>query len=295
LLLFSTAATAAFAQVETVGDVSLAVPDGWTFKRAANVGTVALSSGQNFWTMAVHGAMPSSGDPTNDLKAAWTRIVLAGNDYRGMPAAPYYDIRNTLGYPSRRAEDSNVGRSALTRMYVLETGTNFIPVVLVSRNRSVMDAMEHVALAFIGSVRQAPLRAQPLKYSISIADLTGHWQSGAATSRDFYNSQTGRYEGNATSFFGAGYTIASDGNFTYRMSGKGNGSTVREQESGMVELGGELVIFKGQTHVKRYRFINFQHSLDGASVLTLLPENSQVNASSIINYGERWTRTAQGK
>jgi hypothetical protein len=55
------------------------------------------------------------------------------------------------------------------------------------------------------------------------------------------------------------------------------------------------VIFKGKGQEKRYRFINFQHSLDGAAVLTLLAEKSEVTAVSIITYGERWTRAAVGK
>jgi len=291
-VVFALAGTAAvaLAQVETLGDVSFALPTGWTLKRSANVATLTYTSGQNYWTMAVHAPMASTGDATNDLKEAWTRLVLPNNQYRGLPAAPYYEIKNSLGYPCRRAEDPSVGRNALTRMYVLETGRNFIPVVLVSPNRPVMDVMEHIALAFIGSVRMAPLKAQPVKETITIADLVGHWESGASTSRDYYNIQTGHYEGNSTSFFGASYTIANDGGFSYRMSGKSNGSTVREQESGVVELGGEFVVFKGRSHVIRYRFINFQHSLDGAAVLTLLAEKNPVTASSIINYGERWTR-----
>ena len=285
----------AMAQVQAVGDVTFAVPDGWTYKRGAASGTVTFTSGQNFWTMTVHAPMPSSGESTADLKQAWTRLILPSSDYRGLPAAPYYDVRNALGYPAIRAEDPSVSRTALTRLYILETGKSCIPVVLVSPNRPVMDAMEHIALAFIGSVRQAPLRAQPVQSTITIADLVGHWQSGAATSRDFYNVQTGHYEGNSTSFFGASYAITSDGGFSYRMSGKSNGSTVREQESGVIELGGEFVVFKGKSHVVRYRFINFQHSLDGAAVLTLLAENNPVTASSIILYGERWTRPAAGK
>lgn len=158
--------------------------------------------------MVVHSPMASSGDPTKDLNVAWTKIVLASNDYRGLPAQPYLEVRGSLGHPGVRAEAPSVSRNALTRMYVLETGKSFIPVVIMSPNRVVMNSMAYVALAFLGRIREAPPKAQPVKNSIKVADLTGHWKSGAATSRNFYNSQTGRYEGNATSLFAAGYTIA---------------------------------------------------------------------------------------
>jgi hypothetical protein len=285
----------AFAQVQTLGDVSFAVPDGWTYKGGANFGAVVKTSGQNYWLMAVYTPMASSGDPSGDVKAAWTRIVLAGNDYQGMPPLPYYGINHSVGYPGRRADDSSVNRSTYTRLYALETGKSFIPVVAVSQNREVLNAMEHIALAFVGSVRLAPLKAQPLKSAITLVDLAGHWNHGAASSYDFYNRQTARYESNASAFYGAGYTIANDGSFTYRMAGMVNGRTARDQESGVVELRADLVIFKGNSHVLRYRFVNYQQALDGSTVLTLLPENSEVTALTVLRDGDQWSRPASGK
>ncbi|MGA2630418.1 MAG: hypothetical protein ABSG54_09385 [Terriglobia bacterium] len=294
-LFFWFAAVTASAQVQSVGDVSFAVPDGWTYKPGTDFGAVVVTSGQNYWLMAVYKPMPSSGDPTTDLKAAWTRIVLAGHDYQGFPPLPYYDINHSVGYRGRRADDSSTNHATYTRLYVLEAGKSFIPVVAVSPNGQVLNAMEHVATGFIGSVRVAPLQAQPLKTTITVADLVGHCNHGAASSYDFYNRQTGRYESNASAFYGAGYTIAADGSFTYEMAGMTNGRTVRDQESGVVELSGGLIIFKGRSHVLRYRFINCQQALDGSTVLTLLAENSEVTALTILRDGDQWTRPAPRK
>jgi len=289
-LLFFLSLVTAFAQVESVGDVSFAVPDGWTYKPGSDFGAVVLTSGQNFWLMAAYTPMPSSGDPTTDLKTAWTRIVLAGKDYQGMPALPYYDITHSVGYPGRRGDDSSINRSTYTRLYVLEAGRSFIPVAAVSRDGMVLNAMEHVADDFIGSVRLAPLKAQPIKTTITVMDLAGHWNHGMATSSNFYNQQTGRYEGSTSAFYGAGYDIATNGSFTYQMSGMMNSSVVRDQDSGVVELGGGLVIFRGHSHVVRYRFINCQQALDGSTVLTFLPENSQVSAVTVLRDGDQWSR-----
>jgi hypothetical protein len=99
-------------------------------------------------------------------------------------------------------------------LHVLEAGRSFIPVVAVSRDGMILNAMENVADDFIGSVRLAPLKAQPLKTTITVADLAGHRNHGMATSSNFYNQQTGRYEGSTSAFYGAGYDIAADGRFT---------------------------------------------------------------------------------
>jgi len=285
-------AQAALAQVQAVGDVTFAVPDGWTYKPGTDFGAVVLASGQNFWLMAVYTPQPSSGDPATDVKSSWTRIVLAGKDYQGFPALPYYNITHSVGYPGLRADASSLNRSTYTRLYVLEAGKSFIPVVAVSREGMALNAMEHVAVFLIGSVRLAPLKAQPIKTVITVADLAGHWNHGMATSHDFYNQQTGRYEGNTSAFYGAGYDIAANGSFTYQMSGMMNSSIVRDHDSGVVELGGGLVIFKGRNHEARYQFINCQQALDGSTVLTLLPDKTQVTAATILTQGDQWSRAA---
>lgn len=290
-LLIVLCAQVAFAQVQSVGDVTFAVPDGWTYKPGADFGAAVLVSGQNFWLMAVYTPMPSSGDPTTDWKAAWTRIVLVGKDYQGFPMLPYNNIAHTVGYPGLWASNSSINRATYARLYVLETGKSFIPVAVVGREGMVLNSMEHVADYLIGSVRLAPLKAQPIKTTITVADLAGHWKHGLATSHDFYNSTTGLYESTASAFYGAGYDIAADGKFTYQMSGMMNGNMVRDQDTGVVELGGDLVIFRGRSHVLRYRFINCQRALDGSTMLTLLPENSQVTAMTILNDGDEWSRS----
>jgi hypothetical protein len=277
-------------QVHELGDVSFAIPDGWTYQQGRDFDAMSLKTDTRFWLIAVYTPTPSSGDPETDLKTAWTRIVLAGKDYQRLPGLPYYQITHTVGYPGRRAEDSSVNHATYTRMYMLEAGRSCIPVVAVSLNRQVLDAMEYIANVIIGSIRLAPLKAEPAKNSISIADLVGHWKHGAASSYDFYNRTTGRYESNASAFYGAGYDIAPGGSFTYQMSGMVNGHVARDEDTGVVELGGGFIGFKGRTHVSRYRFINMQQALDGSSVLTLLPENEEVSAMTIIRDGDQWSR-----
>lgn len=283
------AAVSAFAQVQTVGDVSFAVPDGWTYKGAGDAGVMVIKEGSNYWIMGVYTPMPSSGDASRDLQAAWKRIVLAGSDYQGFPLLPYPDINHTVGYPGKRADASSMNRSTYTRLYVLEAGRSFIPVIAVSNDGMVLNTKEYIANALLGSVRLAPLRAAPIKTNITVADLAGHWNSGLANSISYYNSSTGQYQGSSNSFVGAGYEIAPNGSFTYKMSGMINNSMTHDEDAGMVELGGEFITFKGRNHVVRYRFLNMQQALDGSTVLTLLPPGDLAHIS-IIRDSEYYTR-----
>jgi hypothetical protein len=280
----------AFAQVQTVGDVSFAVPDGYTYSPGADFGAMILKGDKTFWLMAVYTPMPSSGDTTTDLKAAWQRIVLAAGDHQGWPPLPYYDINHTVGYPGKRADQAGISRTTYTRLYVLEANRSFIPVVAMSTDGMILNTQEHIANALLGSVRLAPLKAMPIKTNLTLADLAGDWQSGMANSISFYNSSTGAYQSTSNSFYGAGYHISANGQFTYKMTGVMNNVPTSDSDSGVVELGGEFITFKGRNHVVRYRFLNLQQAIDGSTVLTFLPPAADPSRISIIRDSEYWVR-----
>jgi hypothetical protein len=280
----------AFAQVETVGDVSFAVPAGYTYTPYADFGSMVLKANNNFWAMAVFTPMPSSGDATADLKAAWQRIVLIMPGYQGYPLLPFPDITHTVGYPGKRADASSLNRATYTRLYVLEAGRSFIPVTAMSNDGMVLNAQEFQANALLGSVRLAPLKAAPIKTNITVADLAGDWQSGLSNSISFYNGSTGAYQSTANSFVGAGYHIAANGAFTYKMSGVINNQSATDSDSGTVELGGEFITFRGRSHVVRYRFLNIQQAIDGSTVLTFLPPDPDPSRISFIRDSQYWVR-----
>ena len=282
---------AAFGQVQSVGDVSFAVPDGWTYKPGAGFGAVALTSGQSFWLVAVYTSMPSSGDANADFRAGWQRVVLAEPGYQGLPGYEPYNLSGTVGYPGKYYDGSSGNQSTYTRLYVLEAGKVCVPVAFIAPNRGVLDGMEHTARAVVGSVRVAPLQASPIKYSINVADLAGHWTGGIVNSIDYYNS-SGQYRSNSLSAVRYEYTIAADGSYTYKFGGLMNNRMTSDDDSGVVELGGEFVTLKGIRHVTRYRFGNLQQALDGSTVLTLWPpvDVSKITPSRDSEY---WTRAAK--
>jgi len=191
-------AVSAWAQVQSVGSVSFAVPAGWRYQTGRDFGAMVVKENDRFWLIAVYTAMPSSGDTTADFRAAWKRVVLAGPDYNGVPGYEPYNISQTVGYPGKYYDGSSVDNRSYTRLFVLETGKSCIPVAFVSANRQVLDGMEHNARAVVGSVRLAPLRASPIKNTVSIADLVGQWTNGIVNSIDYYNS-SGQYQSHSLS------------------------------------------------------------------------------------------------
>jgi hypothetical protein len=275
----------AAAQVQTVGDVSFSVPTGWQYKQGPDFGAMTLKTGNRFWLAAVYSAVPSSGGPNADFKTAWKRIVLPLPDYGKMPGYDPYNTSKMIGYSGKYYDATSATNTSYTRLYVLETGKVFVPVSFTSTNRNVLDSMSHNERAITGSVRVAPRKASPIRFSIAVSDLEGYWTGGIVTSTDYYNS-SGQYQSNSLTAVNYGYTIAPNGTYTYKFGGLMNNRPTSDDDSGVIELEGEFVTFKGQRHVRRYRFVNLQEALDGSTVLALWPpvDLSQIDSNRDTEY-----------
>jgi hypothetical protein len=275
----------AFAQVQTVGDVSFSMPAGWQYQQEPDFGAMTLKSDNRFWLAAVYSAMPSSGDPNADFKIAWKRVVFPLPDYGKMPGFDPYNTSQMIGYSGKYYDASSATNTSYTRLYVLETGTVFVPVSFTSNNRGVLDGMSHNERAIAGSVRVAPRKASPIRFSITVPDLAGYWTGGIVTSTAFYNN-SGQYQSNSLTAVNYGYTIASNGTYTYKFGGLMNNRPTNDDDAGVVELEGEFITFKGQRHVRRYRFVNLQEALDGSTVLALWPsiDLSQIDSNRDTEY-----------
>ena len=165
----------ASAQVQTVGDVSFSVPTGWQYQQGPDFGAMTLKTDNRFWLVAVYSAMQSSGDPNADFKTAWQRVVFPLPDYHKMPGYDPYNTSKMIGYSGKYYDASSATNTSYTRLYVLETGKVFVPVSFTSTNRNVLDSMSHNERAITGSVRVAPRKASPIRFSITVSDLAGYW------------------------------------------------------------------------------------------------------------------------
>src|ERR1051326_2595718 len=272
LLFAMVCAAPAFAQVQTVGDVSFAVPEGWVYQAAGDGGLMLLKQDANFWIITVHSPRPTSGNQNADFKAAWQRVVLPIPDFQNsLPGYDPYTISNKVaGYPGKYY-DANSGRNQMyARLYALETGKLVVPVVVLTPNRQVLDALSHIVEAVVGSVRVAPLKASPIRNTLTMADLAGEWHTGSAFSQTYYDRYSGAYAGSSNTAYDAAYHIKSDGTYTYELGGIWNNRPVQDKDVGVVELGGGFITLKGRNHTSRYHFLNLQTAIDGSTVMMVL-------------------------
>jgi len=80
--------------------------------------------------------------------------------------------------------------------------------------------------------------------------------------------------------------------YSYSYGGLQSNRAVNDSDTGVVELGGGFLTFKGHKYVRRYRFVNLQTAMDGSTVLSLWPpkEMSEINYKTDTEY---YTRAAK--
>ena len=96
----------------------------------------------------------------------------------------------------------------------------------------------------IGSVGQAPLKDSPIKQTITAADLARLWVYGVGSVRGYYNS-AGQFTGNSVTAGTAKYNISADGSYSYTYFGLQSNGAVNDSDTGVAELGGGFLTFKG--------------------------------------------------
>lgn len=272
-------------EVHALGDVSFAVPPGWRYEPPPSgdrPATVVLGSGDDAVRVSVFRPVHPSGNAETDFRDAWTQLL------GDTPAEPVYSYASPVGYSGTYG---GFAETPYRRFYVLEAGSAAVPVLAVSRDRATFDDHSVAISVFIEGIRHAPLRAEPVKTTITLADLAGEWTSGGESSVNYVTS-SGTYAGSSTVAHGATYVIASDGSYTYRFAGVTNRQIVRGEGGGRVELGEGTLTFRepAQNRVERYSIIAYQTALSGVTVLTLLDAQYPTTGANVAYYGEKWIR-----
>ncbi len=108
-------AASAAAQVHSFGEISFVVPDGWDYGVDASGDHATLSTIQNgqVVALAVFRPLRSSGNPDNDFRAAWAKVV------RSMqPPEPIYEHKSMAGYQGRFGSTNTDETTAITCTYM---------------------------------------------------------------------------------------------------------------------------------------------------------------------------------
>jgi hypothetical protein len=293
LISVSLIAAPAIAQVQTVGDVSFAVPEGWAYQGSTDGGLMMLKQDANFWIVSVHAPRPTTGNPNVDFKNAWIGVVSTVPNFKNsLPGYDPYNMSNKLlGYPGKYYDGLSDNGQMYARLYTLETGKLVVPVMVLTPNRQVLDSLNHIVEAVVGSVRVAPLKASPIRNTLTMADLAGEWHTGMTSARMYYDRYTGAYAGSTTTAYSARYQIAGNGTFTYEMGGLWNNRPVQDKDTGTVELGGGFITLKGRNYERKFHFLNLQTAIDGSTVMMVLAGNEDLSKAAAFQ--DSWVRDAK--
>src|SRR3989454_10343716 len=220
-------AFAAFAQVETIGDVSFAVPEGWKYEYSPgdDFASVMLTKGDRYCVIAIYKARRSSGDAEADFSSAWTKIA----PHAPVPE-PIYDHTASAGY-SGKYGSTWIDDNRFVWLYLLETGQGAIPVLVVTQDRHAFDDLLAVISQVVEGVRIGPEKAQPAKTNVTLADLVGQWHSGGERSGKYMGSATGSQAGRCLFAPADGYQTAGAGRDTPRFSGARKPHIARDRGS----------------------------------------------------------------
>lgn len=282
--------SAATAQVQSIGDVSFAVPEGWLHysqRPGENHATLTGNRNGGIWTISVFKPLRSSGNPDADFRAAWAQ------DVRSMQAPKRsFEHKGLVGYSGRCSSTNSPDGRHYLYLCVLEAGQSGVPVLVTTPNRRTFDDLRFLILDFIEGVRVAPARAQPVKENISFADLIGEWHNGGDSRLGCLDSQNGTNAVIPITAHGVAYTIRTDGTYTYSMAGMNNRWMIPEQGTGNVEVKDGLITLRpGATKcMASYHVISCLSGVDGSTVLTLLQDTYEPSTASINSYAEKWVR-----
>jgi hypothetical protein len=302
------AAKPIFSQTETLDIIQYTPPAGWakTLKQGAVVYTDINKSTDTFCLLTVYASAPGTGSPKKDFANEWSELVV--KPFKG-EANPKTQAQTTPeGWQATvgGAQIQLDGGIKAVAILTVFSGFGKTASVLVIFNDQSYSAQ---ASALIDGIKldktkalaqTTPLvqsnpsptnqrdpfpdkpYAQPqkplaglLKESITIADLVGTWDSGAASVTTYVDSSSGNYAGTDTTFYTENYAIKPDGTFAHRFQGRTGNHTVREVDSGTITLSGGDVIVKftggnrkGSTY--RYQFVAFMTLPNGGAVLSII-------------------------
>ena len=110
------------------------------------------------------------------------------------PPEPIYDHTSPVGYSGRYGSVYTPDGSHYVHLYLLEARSSAIPVLVVTVDRRTFNDLQSAISLFVEGVRRAPLRAEPVKTTVALADLVGEWRSGGESSVNYVTS-SGAYAG----------------------------------------------------------------------------------------------------
>jgi hypothetical protein len=307
-ILCLSAARPIFCQTETLNIIQYTPPKGWakTTKDGAVVYTDINKAANAFCLLTVYAGTTSAGSPQKDFADEWNESVVkpfkadanpktqtqtTSEGWQATVGGAQIELDGGIKAAAILTVFSGFGKTASILIIFndesyLAQANAFIDGIKLDKTKALAKTAPTIRPDPIPNNQRDPFPDKPgvqpqkplsgsLKESITMADLVGTWDSGAASVTTYVDSSSGNYAGTDTTFYGESYTIKSDGTFDFRFQGRTSNHTVREAGSGTVTLSDGYIIVKftagdrsGSTY--RYQFIAFMTVPNGGAVLSLI-------------------------
>jgi hypothetical protein len=301
------AARPIFCQTETLDIIQYTPPKGWakTTKEGAVVYTAINKTTNAFCLLTVYAGAASAGSPQKDFANEWNEVVAKPFKADANPKTQTQTTpegwQATVGGAQIELEGGIKAATILTVFSGFQKTTSilvifndesylaqasaFIDGIKLDKTKALAKTAPTIQTNPSTTIQRDPFPDKPgvqpqkplsgpLKESITMADLVGTWDQGAASVTTYVDSSSGNYAGTDTTFYTENYTIKSDGTFDHRFQGRTANHTVREVNSGTITLSGDYIIVKFTTGERsatyRYQFIALMTLPNGGAVLSLI-------------------------
>jgi hypothetical protein len=306
--LYLFAAQPIFSQTETLDIVQYTPPQGWvkTVKEGAVTYTAVNKTTNAFCILTVYVSSASAGSMQKDFADEWNRAVVKPFKADANPKTQTQTTpegwQATVGAAPIELEGGSKAAALLTVFSGFEKTMSILVIfndeAYLAQAGALIDGIKldkTKALAQTAPPMQSnpspttqidPFPDKPhvqpqkplaglLKQSITMADLVGTWDNGAASVTTYVDSSSGNYAGTDTTFFTENYTIKPDGTFDHRFQGRTGNHTVREVASGTITLSGAYILVKftageSKGSVYKYQFVAFMTLPNGGAVLSII-------------------------
>ena len=277
------ASTSIFCQTETFGSVQYARPKGWNKSEKSGV-TIFSDTDQKtggFCVLSIYAAVQSSDSPQKDFAQQWQTLIAKPFKTTTIPKT---DAQTDDGWTSvsGAADIEADGTRSSVIMTVISGYGKTTSIYAILNDSSYLEQLANfmASIKLDKTVADSPAKSAigapskgfsgTLKESVTMADLAGTWSFGGGSVQTYIDSSSGDYAGTSTSFYGEQYFIRADGTFTYKFTGRSNNMTVRESDSGRLELAGGFLNFKFKGRApRRFQLIGFMTQPSGAVILSL--------------------------
>jgi len=290
--------TMVLCQTETFGGVTFTPPKGWarSNKEGVAIYTEVDKASGRFCLLTIYAATASSGNAQSDFAGSWNEAIVKPFN---ATAKPETEIQTADGWTavSGGSQIDSGGTKAVVIMtvfsgfgkavttYAMFNDQSYIPQLdafnatikidktVASPPKTATSGSEYIDDPFPDKPNYQPQQPLlgPLKRSITVADLAGHWESGAASVTSYYSSSTGNYAGTDTVFYGESFDIKPSGSFDFKFTGRSGNHTVREADTGTVTLSGPFIKFNFKSRAaEKYQFVAYMVMPNGGAVLSTI-------------------------